>query len=69
MKIEDVEFSVIDWTTLPVTRAPGETGAAARIQKKDIDGLAITVIPEPGTALLMGLGLFALAGCGPRTAD
>ncbi|MBW2495971.1 MAG: PEP-CTERM sorting domain-containing protein [Deltaproteobacteria bacterium] len=49
--------------------ALGETGAAARIQKKDIDGLAITVIPEPGTALLMGLGLFALAGCGPRTAD
>jgi hypothetical protein len=48
--------------------AMGEAGAAARIQKKDIDGLAITVIPEPGTALLMGLGLLALAGRGRRTA-
>jgi len=37
------------------------SGAAARIEKKDIDGLAITVIPEPGTALLMGLGLLGLA--------
>jgi len=47
--------------------ALGEAGASARIQKKDIDGLAITVIPEPGTALLMGLGLVGLAGCGRRT--
>jgi hypothetical protein len=38
-----------------------ESGAAARIEKKDIDGLAITVVPEPGAALLMGLGLFGLA--------
>jgi hypothetical protein len=38
-----------------------ESGASARIEKKDIDGLAITVIPEPGTALLMGLGLIGLA--------
>lgn len=38
-----------------------EDGASARIEKKDIDGLAITVVPEPGTALLMGLGLFGLA--------
>ena len=38
-----------------------ESGASARIEKKDIDGLAITVVPEPGTALLMGLGLFGLA--------
>jgi hypothetical protein len=37
------------------------SGAAARIEKKDIDGLAITVVPEPGTALLMGLGLIGLA--------
>lgn len=36
-------------------------GATARIEKKDIDGLAITVVPEPGTALLMGLGLAGLA--------
>lgn len=39
-----------------------DSGAAARIEKKDIDGLAITVVPEPGTALLMGLGLAGLAG-------
>jgi hypothetical protein len=37
-----------------------EGGATARIEKKDIDGLAITVIPEPGTALLVGLGLLGL---------
>jgi len=36
------------------------SGATARIEKKDIDGLAITVIPEPGSALLMGLGLAGL---------
>jgi len=35
-------------------------GATARIEKKDIDGLAITVVPEPGTALLVGLGLLGL---------
>ena len=44
-----------------------ESGAAARIEKKDIDGLAITVVPEPGTALLLGLGLLGLASPG-RTA-
>ncbi|MBK7951138.1 MAG: PEP-CTERM sorting domain-containing protein [Deltaproteobacteria bacterium] len=38
-----------------------DSGASARIEKKDIDGLAITVVPEPGTALLMGLGLLGLA--------
>jgi hypothetical protein len=38
----------------------GASGATARIEKKDIDGLAITVVPEPGTALLLGLGLVAL---------
>jgi len=37
-----------------------ESGATARIEKKDIDGLAITVIPEPGSALLIGLGLAVL---------
>ncbi len=37
------------------------SGASARIEKKDIDGLAITVVPEPTTAVLMGLGLLGLA--------
>jgi hypothetical protein len=37
------------------------SGASARIEKKDIDGLAITVVPEPGTALLTALGLAGLA--------
>jgi hypothetical protein len=36
-------------------------GATSRIEKKDIDGLAITVVPESGTALLFGLGLLGLA--------
>ena len=44
------------------------SGASARIEKKDIDGLAITVIPEPGTALLTGLGLFGLAASGRNRA-
>jgi hypothetical protein len=39
-----------------------QSGASARIEKKDFDGLAITIVPEPGTALLMGLGLAGLAG-------
>ncbi|GEM_PF-1179468 len=38
-----------------------DAGATARIEKKDVDGLAITVVPEPATALLMGLGLAGLA--------
>ena len=41
--------------------AYNESGATARIEKKDVDGLAITIVPEPGTALLMGLGLAGLA--------
>lgn len=45
-----------------------DSGAAARIEKKDIDGLAITVVPEPGTALLMGLGLLGLASGRRQTA-
>ncbi len=44
-----------------------ESGAAARIEKKDIDGLAITVVPEPGTALLMGLGLLGLSASNRRS--
>ncbi len=46
--------------------AYAESGASARIEKKDIDGLAITVVPEPGTAILMGLGLAGLAFAGDR---
>ena len=37
------------------------SGATSRIEKKDVDGLTITVVPEPGTAVLMGLGLAGLA--------
>ncbi len=46
-----------------------ESGAVARIEKKDIDGLAITVVPEPGTTLLMGLGLIGLAASSRRIAQ
>jgi hypothetical protein len=42
------------------------SGATSRIEKKDIDGLAITVVPEPGTALLFGLGLAGLAVAGRK---
>lgn len=45
--------------------ALGENGGFATIAKKDVDGLAITVIPEPATALLMMLGLAGLAVVGP----
>mgnify|MGYP001813651781 CR=1 FL=1 len=36
-------------------------GAVASIRKEEVRGLAVKVIPEPGTALLMGLGLAGLA--------
>jgi hypothetical protein len=44
-------------------------GATARIEKKDVDGLAITVIPEPGPTLLLGLGLAGLASVRRRGSD
>lgn len=38
------------------------SGATVRIEKKDIDGLTVTGnVPEPGTALLLGLGLAGLS--------
>lgn len=57
-----VELSLANTLT-----AFAENGAQAFIEKKDIDGLAITVIPEPGTALLMLLGLSGLAMAGRRS--
>ena len=36
-------------------------GATARIQKKDVDGLTVTVVPEPATGVLMALGLIGLS--------
>lgn len=43
----------------------GYTGTASSVSNNTT--LDITVIPEPGTALLMGLGLVGLAGAGRRS--
>lgn len=59
-----VEISVSNTLT-----AFAENGAQAFIQKKDFDGLAITVVPEPGISLLMGLGLIGLARVSRQVAD
>ncbi len=47
--------------------AYAENGAIAFIEKKDIDGLVITVVPEPGAFAVMGLGLTGLATVNRRT--
>jgi hypothetical protein len=57
-----VEISISNTLT-----AFAESGASARIEKKDFDGVGITVIPEPASALLMGLGLAGLAWVGRRS--
>lgn len=51
-----VDFSMDNSLT-----AFAQSGASARIQKKDVDGLTVTVVPEPTTGLLMALGLAGLA--------
>lgn len=43
----------------------GYTGSASSVSNNTT--LDITVVPEPGTALLMGLGLAGLAGAGRRS--
>lgn len=44
-----------------ILQANSQTDTSALIQKKAISGPVITVIPEPGTALLLSGGLLALA--------
>lgn len=51
-----VEISLANTLT-----AYAENGAVAFIEKNDINGLAVKLVPEPGTGLLMGLGLAGLA--------
>lgn len=54
-----VQISLVNTLT-----AFAENGAVAIVEKKDADGLAITVVPEPGTALLFALGLGGLSIAG-----
>jgi hypothetical protein len=42
--------------------AISEVGTTAEIHKKDVDGLTITMIPEPSTVVLLVAGLLGLAG-------
>jgi hypothetical protein len=43
-----------------------ENGAVASIRKDEVRGLAVKVVPEPGTALLLALGLAGLEATGRR---
>lgn len=58
----------IDFSMDNVLQAYADSGATALIKKKDLDGLTVHVTPEPGTALLLGLGLAGLASVRRRTA-
>lgn len=51
----------VDFSMDNVLQAYADNGATALIKKKDLDGLTVHVTPEPGTALLLGLGLAGLA--------
>lgn len=44
----------------------GEVGAGGALDQTALTQITVTVIPEPGTALLMGLGLAGLAAAGRR---
>lgn len=44
-----------------ILQVSSETGTTALIQKKAVNGPVITVIPEPGTLVLLAPGLIALA--------
>ena len=61
-KVESIKTATrIEVSLSNTLTAYGDNGAVASIRKDAVAGLAIKVIPEPGTALLMGLGLAALA--------
>lgn len=60
------EATLVELSISNTLTAFAEDGAAARIEKKDFDGLAITVVPEPGTAILMTLGLMGLSASNRR---
>ena len=63
------EATLVELNISNTLTAFAENQAAARIEKKDFDGLAITVVPEPGTAILMTLGLMGLSASSRRGRD
>lgn len=56
----------VDVSLANTLTAYGENGATAFIEKDNISGFAVKIVPEPGTALLIGLGLLGLSANGRR---